>query len=76
MSCTYIIIPLSDITQAMLNVCAEKSIDKLRTSTIGNAILKWEGTAPAIFSSYTKYTHSEMLVKRLEAEWNPSMESA
>lgn len=70
MSYTYIIKTKLDITQAMLDVCVEDSVDNLRTSNDGLlAVLKWSGTNPPMFSGDTKYTHEEILVEMAKENW-------
>lgn len=70
MDCTYIIKTKLDITQAMLDVCVENSVDNLRTSIDGLlAVLKWEGENPPMFSGDTKYDHTEIRVVMATSEW-------
>lgn len=74
MNCTYIIKTKADISQAMLDVCVQESVDNLRTSVDGLlAVLKWSGDDPPIFDGDTKYTHSEILVIMATEAWNRPM---
>lgn len=67
---TYTIKTKADITQAMLDVCIETSVDNLRTSVDGLlAVLKWNGGNPPIFDEDTKYTHIEILAVMATEAW-------
>lgn len=69
---TYVIIPVPELTQQMVDDCIETSIDTLRKNNDNSkCILKYEGTKPASISSYTDYTHAQMLTELEKAEWNP-----
>jgi len=66
----YTIKPVPDITQAMLDICVQDSLDDLTKSIDGTlAWLKWPGNDPAIFSSDTKYTQEEMRTEIQKAAW-------
>jgi len=70
MQCKYIIKTKTDITQSMLDVCVQSSISNLRTSQDGLlAVLKWSGSDPSMFSSDTKYTHSQILTELSGTNW-------
>lgn len=72
MSCTYIIKTKTDITQAMVDVCQESSLETLFPSVDGLlAVLKWEGVDPVMFSGDTKYTHTQIRVEMVKVEWTP-----
>ena len=70
----WVIITLSDYTdselQTLINNALEtdsttlrKSIDKTQ------AILKWDGNTPSVFSGMTTYTHSEILEELKKSTW-------
>lgn len=73
MNCTYIIKDTIDITQAMIDVCQQTSLNTLRNSTDGRSVLKWQGTDPPMFDGDTKYDHEEILVEMEKVEWNPAI---
>jgi hypothetical protein len=58
---TYIIIPIGDVTQAMIDACIQTSFDTLRLNIAEtHTILKWSGDTPSGLSGYTPYTHAEI----------------
>ena len=67
---TYVIVPVAELTQQMVDDCIETSLDTLRRNNINTkTILKFEGSKPASISSYTDYTHAEMLIELENVEW-------
>ena len=66
----YIIKTKADITQDMLDVCVQYSVENLRTSNDGLlSVLKWSGADPPMFSGDTKYTHKEILTVLAGEDW-------
>ena len=71
MAKTYIIKTKADITQSMIDLCLETSIDTLRVSTDGlQSVLKWSSADPPMFSADTKYTHAEILAEMGKPLWS------
>jgi hypothetical protein len=70
--CTYAIVPFSDMTQDMIDVCFETSFATLRHTTEGDdlVVLKWDGPMPSELDGYTCYNHTQILVEMQKPEWN------
>ena len=75
---TYMIIPIAEITDAMIATAEQTSYDTLRRNENGSlCVLKYQRSTydyyidgdPPIFSAYTKYTHGEILVLMEDADW-------
>jgi hypothetical protein len=59
---TYTIIETADLTEAMVNVCQQDSMDTVRKSVDQlTAVLKWQGDTPALFEGVTTYTHAGII---------------
>ncbi len=70
----YTIKTQAEITQEMLDVCIQTSLDTLRPSLDGLlSVLMWQGTDPLIFSGDIKYTQSEIIVEMNKPNWTPLM---
>lgn len=68
---TYVIVPVVDVVQAMLNKSLEHSVEKLRTSTDGTlCVIETENPVHDVFIDYRWYSHSEIEVEMAKAEWN------
>ena len=70
----WVIITLSDYTDDELETLCKNAIqgtsDTLRKSLHGtNAILKWDGDTPVIFSSMTIYNHNQILTILRGSDW-------
>tara|TARA_Y100000310_G_scaffold67613_1_gene62938 strand:+ start:210 stop:431 length:222 start_codon:yes stop_codon:yes gene_type:complete len=67
----YMIIPYSDVTDDMILESQETSRDTLRHTVSGDdkVILKYSGSDPIVFDSYTKYTHSQIKSEIVKEEW-------
>ena len=62
MDLIYAIIPVTEITQEMIDYCVQTRIDTLRKNIAGTeAILKWHSPTPQCLEDYTHYTHNEIL---------------
>jgi hypothetical protein len=67
---TYTIIEATNVTQAIIDVCQQDSMDTLRKSLDSSlVVLKWKGIDPSVFDNETKYTHSEARAIIVTAEW-------
>ena len=68
---TYVIVPFVDVTQEMIDACAETSFDTLRHTTEGTdrVILKWTGSTPPVMVGYTQYNHEEILAELEDPDW-------
>ena len=68
----YVIVPFVEVTQEMIDACAETSFDTLRHSVQGvdRVVLKWIGAMPAVMSGYTQYSYNEILIEMAKDEWN------
>jgi len=69
---TYIIIPFAEVTQQMIDDCAETSFESLRHTLSGTdkIILKWIGDTPSSVSGYDQYSYSEILEEMGQPEWS------
>ena len=68
---TYVILPTADVTQAIIDVCVQTSMDTLRKSLDGTeAVLKYLGDKPSILDPYTDYTHAEIIPIMCNSEWS------
>jgi hypothetical protein len=68
---TYVIVPVADITQEMIDSAIQDNFSTLRKSINElNAVLKFDGDL-ACFNSHTKYTHEEILVIMSGEAWTP-----
>jgi len=66
---TYVIVPVAELTQEMIDAAIQDSINTLRKSLDETqAVLKFDGS-PSCFSGYTQYTHEEILAVMNEASW-------
>ena len=67
---SYVIINVSDLTEEMIENSDMDSIDTVRKSLDGSkAVLKFKGDTPECFSSYSIYSHSEILVELRKDTW-------
>ena len=69
---TYTIIPTSELTEELVAVTSQTSLEDVRRSVDGvNCILSWIGSTPAALSDKDTYTHAQMLalVKDTEGQW-------
>jgi len=75
---TYVIVPFGDVTQQMIDDSQETSTSTLRHSIEGvdSVVLKWQGATPASLSSYTTYTHAEILTEMATSTWTDIEQSS
>ena len=66
----YVTVPLSEVTQDMIGVCAQTSFDTLRKSADETqAVLKYPGTKPSELKNYTVCTHTQIREIMLTDKW-------
>ena len=68
----YAIVPLADVDSNMISEVYQESLSSLRLSSGGDkAIVSWRGSTPSSVSSYTSYSHSQILdiVNDKQGEW-------
>lgn len=71
MSRHYVILPIKDVTQEMINACLETSIERLVISKNGNTILKYEGIKPKCLDKYDEVDIKKELIKD---EWQDEID--
>jgi hypothetical protein len=75
---TYVIVPFSEVTQAMIDACLQTSFDTLRHSIEGEdrVVLKWESEhgAPEGMEGYDTYTHAQIKVIMATEDWSSDEE--
>ncbi|MBT6994526.1 MAG: hypothetical protein HN952_06175 [Candidatus Cloacimonetes bacterium] len=68
----YVILPLSEVTEEMINDCLESSKDTLRISTDNYTILKWKGNKPRSLYGIPEITDIKTELKK--DEWKEETE--
>lgn len=62
----YIVVHIRDVTEKMIDQCAETSYSTLRVSSRGNVILKWSGIKP---ESVSEYEEVDIFSELRKPEW-------
>ena len=69
--CCYVILPVADATQAMVEVCIQTSLATLRKSIDGTqCVLKYHLPQPASLSALTELTHAQTLTEMAKIAWD------
>jgi hypothetical protein len=73
MSTFYCIIPVSALSEALISLCDQTSVESCRRSVDGNrAIVSYSSDyAPALLQSYAHLTQAEAIAEMNKAAWNP-----
>ena len=66
----YVILPLDNVTQEMIDDCIETSFNTLRISKNRNTILKWRGNKPN--SLYGIIEVTDIRLELQKDEWIPN----
>ena len=71
----YIIIPANEVSQDIVDVCIQTSLETLRYNIERDkVVMKYDGTKPEILNSYTDHSHSEILDIMGTDEWSKTEE--
>ena len=66
----YVILNISEVTQDIIDVCLETSLDTLRkTKDNSKTIVKFEGDVPSLLEGKKLYTHYEIKQELQKNEW-------
>ena len=68
---TYITVPYSEVTPAMVEACSETSLATLRHSVGGvdRVVLKCADVVPSSLSGYPLFTHAQILAEMSKSDW-------
>lgn len=69
----YVIVPVADVGQGMVDCCVQSSLASLRLSVDANsAVFSYAGEKPACLSEYDTYTHAEIMPIMHSEAWTPA----
>ncbi len=69
--CCYVILPVADATQGMVDDSVQTSLGTLRKSVDGTqCVLKYNLPQPASLSAYTELSRSAALVEMAKPAWD------
>lgn len=67
---SYLIVPMSELTQQMVNDCVQTSMQTIRKNNDETeCVLKYVDDEPASVAGYKNYKHKQILIELTKAEW-------